>query len=86
MDSPSISSAHRMDGYRAYGRAADAFETVAWKAPTAERFQNRVANDGHPAEPTFRDVMQALPGWIVVAGGGVVAALMGAMLGGMLQV
>jgi hypothetical protein len=86
MDTPSISSARRMDGYRAYGRAADAFEAVAWKAPASRRFQNTIANDGATPEPTFRDVMSAMPGWIVIAGGGVVAALMGAMLGGMLQV
>jgi len=86
MSNPSLSPARRMDGYRAYGRAADAFEAVAWKAPTAQRFENRVANDGHHAEPTFRDVMQAMPGWVMIAGGGVIAALTGAMLGGMLQV
>jgi hypothetical protein len=84
MDNPSLTSAHRLDGFRAYGRAADAFETVAWKAPSATRFQNHVAN-GAP-EPKFRDVVQAMPGWIVIAGGGVIAALTGAMLGGMLQV
>lgn len=81
-----MSSARRLDGYRAYSRAADAFETVAWKAPKTHRFESRAANDGQSAEPTFRDVMNAMPGWVVVVGGGIVAAFMGAMLGGMLQV
>lgn len=81
-----MSSAHRLDGYRAYHRAADAFETVAWKAPQSTRFESRAANDGYPAAPTFREVMDAMPGWVVVIGGGIFAALMGAMLGGMLQV
>lgn len=86
MENVSISSARRLDGNRAYNRAADAFEVVAWKAPKANRFESRAANDGHPAEPTFRDVMHAMPGWVVVVGGGVVAAFMGAMLGGALQI
>lgn len=81
-----MSSARRLDGYRAYNRAADAFETVAWKAPKTNRFESRAANDGHPDAPTFRDVMNAMPGWVVVVGGGLAAALMGAMLGGALQI
>ncbi len=81
-----MSSAHRLDGYRAYHRAADAFETVAWKAPQSTRFESRAANDGYPAAPAFREVMDAIPGWVVVVGGGIFAAFMGAMLGGMLQV
>ena len=81
-----MSSARRLDGYRAYHRAADAFETVAWKAPRSTRFESRAANDGYPDTPTFRDVMHAMPGWVVVVGGGIFAAFMGAMLGGMLQV
>lgn len=80
-----MSATRRLDGHRAYGRAADAFEAVAWKAPTAQRFEDRVANDPPKPEPTFRDVLRAVPGWMVVVGGGVVAALAGAMLGGMLQ-
>lgn len=80
-----MSAARRPEGYRVYGRAADAFEAVAWRAPKAQRFESRIANDPPRPEPTFRDVMRAVPGWVVVAGGGVVAALAGAMLGGMLQ-
>lgn len=80
-----MSATRRPEGYRAYGRAADAFEAVAWKAPTAQRFEERIANDTPKPEPTFRDVLRAVPGWMVVVGGGVVAALAGAMLGGMLQ-
>lgn len=81
-----MSSAHRLDGYRAYHRAADAFETVAWKAPQSTRFESRAANEGYPAAPAYREVMDAMPGWVVVVGGGIFAAFMGAMLGGMLQV
>ncbi len=80
-----MSAARRPEGYRIHGSAADAFEAVAWKVPTAQRFESRVANDPPRPEPTFGDVMRAVPGWVVVLGGGVVAALAGAMLGGMLQ-
>ena len=65
-----------------WGRAADAFETVAWRPPSAARFDTRVAND--PVEPTLKELAADLPGWVTVVGGGVIAALMGAMLGGML--
>ena len=67
-----------------YGRAADAFETVAWRPPTAARFDTRVANDPEVAEPTLKQLIADLPGWVTVVGGGLVAALVGAMLGGML--
>ena len=81
-----MSSARRLDGYRAYGQATDAFDAVAWKAPTAHRFESRAANDSVHPEPTLKDVMAAMPGWVVVAAGAVVAALTGAMLGGALQI
>lgn len=86
METSSLSPTRRLDGYRAYSRAADARESVAWKAPTAHRFHNHVANDASYDAPAFRDVMQAMPGWAVIVGGGVVAALTGAMLGGMLHI
>lgn len=79
-------STRRLEGVRAYGRAADAFETVAWRPPEPRRFDPRVANDPVEAEPTLKDLISALPGWVTVVAGGVVAALMGALLGGMLQV
>ena len=67
-----------------YGRAADAFETVAWRPPTAARFDTRVANDPEVAEPTLKQLIADLPGWVTVIAGGLVAALMGALMGGML--
>ena len=77
-------SARRLEGVRAYGRAADAFETVAWRPPSAARFDTRVANDPAPPEPTLRELVADLPGWVTVVAGGVVAALMGAVMGGAL--
>ena len=81
-----MSSARRLEGVRAYGRAADAFETVAWRPPSAARFDTRVANDPVVEEPTLQALIADLPGWVTVAAGGVVAALMGALLGGVLAV
>lgn len=82
-----MTPSRRMDGVRAYDRAADAFGVVAWKAPAARRFESRPANDEtHTPEPTFGEMARAIPGWAVIAGGGIVAALMGAMLGGALHI
>ena len=77
-------SARRLEGVRAYGRAADAFETVAWRSPSAARFDTRVANDPVPPEPTLKELVADLPDWVTVVAGGVVAALMGALMGGAL--
>lgn len=81
-----MSSTRRLESARADGRAADAFETVAWRPPTAARFAARVANDPEVVEPTLKELVAYLPGWVTVVGGALVAALMGAMLGGMLQI
>jgi len=85
-----MTPSRRMEGIRAYDRAADAYGVTAWKAPSVRRFTPHVANDAthtsHTPEPTFGEMARAIPGWAVVAGGGVVAALMGAMLGGALHI
>jgi hypothetical protein len=86
MEMSTMSSARRLEGVRAYGRAADAFETVAWRPPSAARFDTRVANEPVVEEPSLQALIADLPGWVTVVGGGVVAALMGALLGGMLAV
>lgn len=81
-----MTSARRLEGVRAWGRAADAFETVAWRPPSAARFDARVANDPAEPEPTLQELIADLPGWVPVVAGGVVAAFMGAILGGALAV
>lgn len=82
-----MTPSRRLQGVRAYGRTADAFEAVAWKPPTTARFTPHVANDSPvEPEPTIGEMVRAIPGWAVVVGGGVVAALMGAMLGGALHI
>ena len=81
-----MSSARRLEGVRAYGRAADAFETVAWRPPSATRFDTRVANDPATPDPTLKELIADLPGWVTVVVGGVVSALMGALVGGALAI
>lgn len=78
--------ARRIEGVRAYGRAADAFDTVAWRPPSSARFDGRAANDPEVPEPTLKALVAELPGWVTVVAGGLVAALLGAMMGGMLAV
>jgi hypothetical protein len=88
MEQMTMTPSRRVEGVRAYDRAADAFGVVAWKAPGPRRFDNRPANDAPEAaaEPTVGEMVRAIPGWAVVVGGGVIAALMGAMLGGALHI
>lgn len=70
----------RLHGTRMYGRAADAFDAVAWKAPDARRFRAVAANDVHTA-PTIMDELRALPRWVVIASGGAFSAFLGVMMG-----
>jgi hypothetical protein len=86
MEMSPMTPARRLEGVRVYGRAADAFETVAWRPPSAVRFDTRVANDPEVAEPTLKETIASVPGWVMVVAGGLVAALMGALVGGMLAV
>ncbi len=79
-----MTSARRLEGLRLRGRAANALDTVAWRPPSSARFDTRVANDPVVEEPSLPQLIAALPGWVTVVAGGVVAALLGAVLGGAL--
>lgn len=79
-----MNSARRAQAHRAYGRSVDAFDAVAWRPPTPVRFDPRPAND-HSRE-TAPPGSPGMRGWVTVVGGGVAAALMGALLGGMLHI
>ncbi|MFN3669219.1 MAG: hypothetical protein ACK4VY_07900 [Brevundimonas sp.] len=81
-----MSPARRLEGVRVYGRAADAFETVAWRPPSARRFDGRVANDPTVEHQTLEDAIVRVPGWVVPMIGAAVAALLGLLLGGLLAV
>jgi hypothetical protein len=58
-----------------------AFDTVAWGAPEAPRFEVRSTEPDAPM-PSLMDELRALPRVVYVIGGAVVAAAMGALLGG----
>jgi hypothetical protein len=82
MEDLTMPSSHRLHGRRAYGRAADA---AAWKPPSAVRFDSRPANDPL-LRPTVIEEWRGLPAWAHVVGGGLVAALLGAVVGGALHI
>ena len=65
-------------------RTVDAFDTVAWRPPSARRFEGP-ANDC-TTRPTVIDEMKAMPGWVIPVVGAGAAALMGVLLGGALAV
>ncbi len=81
-----MTPSHRLYARQSWGRAADAFETVAWRATSTARFDDRVANDPAVPEPTVVEILKSLPDWVTIVAGGAVAALMGAMLGGALHI
>ena len=87
MEQMTLSPSRRLEAGRAYGRTVDAFDTVAWRPPSATRFDPRVANDLAP-EPDkgLSELADGVPAWLIITLGGVVAALAGAMLGGALHI
>ncbi|KQY84561.1 hypothetical protein [Brevundimonas sp. Root1423] len=89
MEQLSLTPARRQYAHNAYSRTTDAFETVSWRPPVARRIDARPANDGyrsHRAKPTGTEEFAGLPAWVHIVGGGVAAALMGALLGGALHI
>lgn len=78
------------DKVRPYGlpssRAADAFDTVAWRAPAASRFDSRPANDVSEPQETLSQLLRDTPAWVGIVFGAAGAAIMGALLGGALHI
>lgn len=78
--------------------AIEAYQAAAWRAPAATRFDSRPANDFAtndflsradliaPQATPAPVQMEPMPRWLVVAIGGVISAIMGALLGGALAV
>ena len=71
---------------KAYRKAADARDAVAWRAPGVSRFASRPANDTGVSEPTIKELLSDLPPWLTVGAGGMAAAALGALLGGALHI
>lgn len=53
-------------------------DPAAWALPPVERFDGRAANDVEIESATPDDV----PRWVIVVGGAVFAAVLGALVGG----
>jgi hypothetical protein len=87
MEQMTLTPSRRLEARRAYGRAMDAFEPVAWRPPSPTRFDSRVANDLAP-EPDqgLPDMAEGIPAWLTISLGGVIAALAGALMGGALHI
>ncbi len=78
--------------------AIEAYQAAAWRAPAATRFDSRPANDVAANDFLSRaDLiapqvtpgpvqMEPMPRWLVVVIGAIIAAIMGALLGGALAV
>ena len=87
MEQMTLTPSRRLEARRAYGRAVDAFEPVAWRPPSPARFDSRVANDVAPGpDQGLSDMADGMPAWLTISLGGVIAALMGALLGGALHI
>lgn len=83
--------------YRTRSRAArdalSAYQTAAWRAPGASRFDSRPANDflaradavAPQQTPTQPIEIAPMPRWVPVFIGMVVAALLGGVLGGVMS-
>ena len=78
--------------------ATEAYQTAAWRAPAASRFDGRPANDFlaraeailptriYRAAPLVTPESNGPAGWITFLVGACVAALLGALVGGVLSV
>lgn len=86
MEQMTMTPARRLNAHRAYGRSVDAFDGVAWRPPVPNRFDGRPANDMAEPAAAAPPPHGALRAWVTVVGGGVAAAMMGALLGGMLHI
>lgn len=85
--SPDRDAAFRSRAHDAY-RSVDAFGTVAWRAPEPRRFDALPANEWHDtvsAPLVGTETWEGMPRWLGVAVGCVVAAVLGALLGGALS-
>lgn len=81
-----MTPSRHLEGRRAYGRTVESFAPVAWRVPTAARFDDHIANDEAPAQPSVGQIVRDLPAWAHIVGGGIAAAALGAMLGGALHI
>ena len=75
-------SAHPVHPARA--RPVDAFDTVAWSE--RREVEGLGVTHGPPQDQTLAQILSSLPDWAVITAGGVVAAILGAMVGGAMHI
>lgn len=68
---------------RSFPSPGAGFQTAAWAPPPVERFDGRPANDAATSESA---PPAPLPRWLVILGGAILAAVLGALLGGALAI
>ncbi|WP_339913688.1 hypothetical protein [uncultured Brevundimonas sp.] len=64
---------------------ADAYDVAAWREPRRDRPETHTF-DRSPGDETLMQVLSTLPEWVVIGAGGVVAAILGALVGGALHI
>lgn len=86
MDTYSLDATRNTYADRIGQRGYDASDTVAWRPTTMGQSTTFAANDGGSRDETFREFIAAVPASVIIVGGGVAAAIVGAMLGGALHI
>ena len=62
----------------------DDYNAFAWRE--RHPVEDRVSGQRLAEEPTFAEILSSLPDWAVISAGGLVAAILGAMVGGALHI
>jgi len=62
-----------------------AFDAVAWREPIAKPYESRPA-EATESMPSLMEELRNLPRVVYAIGGGVMAAVMGALLGGAMHI
>ena len=65
-------------------RPTDAFDAVSWSQ--RREVEERMSSPARVEDQTLAQILTSLPDWAVITVGGVVAAVLGAMVGGALHI
>jgi hypothetical protein len=64
----------------------NAYDAVAWPEPSVHEARVPAYVGGRPEDASLTGVPSALPDWLVIGAGGLVAAILGALVGGALHI
>lgn len=79
MDYPTAQPVHP-----ARSHSVDGFDTDVW--PERREVEESTFLQASADEQTFAQILSSLPDWAVISAGGLVAAILGAMVGGALHI